>query len=261
MKAKQSALTLDDTHLVCRRSFRPPSLLLQADPFCSKHLKSTAISKGGILSPILFPRDSFAQFSSVQPTRSSPDKQRTPVPFYERGKPNWDQLQHVIYRLNETVPWFFQRQLDLTFYAEDVLFTNRIHGTEVQGLRHYWIYLGTLTLMYRVPCPYIEMKVISCHPIVDEGVVSLRWRAQYLGILEFLTVTARARSTDIEVYRKHSRWFDGVSSFYVGADGLVYKHVADRVMRDPDEYESGKRKFGLLSKIFGFSPKPSGAIA
>jgi len=26
-----------------------------------------------------------------------------------------------------------------------------------------------------------------------------------------------------------SRWYDGFSTFYVGGDGLVYRHVADKV--------------------------------
>uniref|UniRef100_A0A5S6R3N3 Uncharacterized protein n=1 Tax=Trichuris muris TaxID=70415 RepID=A0A5S6R3N3_TRIMR len=260
LKMKVSTDTFDDIHSVCKGPLHP-ALLQPSDAICLWHLKLQAASKQGVALPDLPPGQKATVFSPLQSTDGNRDHQRKPVPFYERGKPNWDQLQHVIYRLSETVPWFFQRQLDLTFYAEDVLFTNRIHGTEVQGLRHYWLYLGSLTLMYRVPCPYIEMKILSCHPIVDEGAVNLRWRVQYLGIPEFLTVTLRARSVDVEVYRKHSRWFDGVSTFHVGADGLVYKHVADRVMRDPEEYEGGKRKLGFLSKLLGVNPKPTGAIA
>jgi hypothetical protein len=28
------------------------------------------------------------------------------------------------------------------------------------------------------------------------------------------------------------RWYDGFSTFYVGGDGLVYRHVADKVLSD-----------------------------
>lgn len=30
-------------------------------------------------------------------------------------------------------------------------------------------------------------------------------------------------------------WYDGFSTFYVGSDGLIYKHVADKMMPDDDK--------------------------
>ncbi|KAL1234554.1 Uncharacterized protein TSPI_11169 [Trichinella spiralis] len=180
------------------------------------------------------------RFSLVVNQCSSTEK--SPTHYFERGKPNWDQLQHVIYRLSETVPTFFLRRLDYTFYSDDVLFLNRICGSEVKGLRNYWLHLATLSVLSRIPCPYIEMKVLNCMPIVEEGSVHLRWRVLYLTVPEFLYVVVRERSADIETLRKNARWFDGFSHFYVGSDGLVYKHVADRVMRDPEEIAANSKR-------------------
>lgn len=42
-------------------------------------------------------------------------------------------------------------------------------------------------------------------------------------------------------------WYDGFSTFYVGEDGLVYKHVADKMM--PDQEVDVKPKTALQSKL------------
>jgi hypothetical protein len=35
------------------------------------------------------------------------------------------------------------------------------------------------------------------------------------------------------MFEEQEAWYDGFSIFYVGNDGLVYKHIADKFM--PDE--------------------------
>lgn len=32
----------------------------------------------------------------------------------------------------------------------------------------------------------------------------------------------------------HFRWYDGFSTFYVNANGKIYKHIADKMMPDQD---------------------------
>lgn len=44
-----------------------------------------------------------------------------------------------------------------------------------------------------------------------------------------------------------SRWVDGFSIFHVGSDGLVYKHVADKVI--PDQNEVKVEKSNLAAKL------------
>lgn len=36
------------------------------------------------------------------------------------------------------------------------------------------------------------------------------------------------------------RWYDGFSTFYVGGNGKIYKHVADKVMPDQDMLQKEK---------------------
>lgn len=43
-------------------------------------------------------------------------------------------------------------------------------------------------------------------------------------------------------------WYDGFSTFYVGDDGRIYKHVADKMMPD-QEADEIKPKAGIPSKI------------
>lgn len=45
----------------------------------------------------------------------------------------------------------------------------------------------------------------------------------------------------------NTSWYDGFSTFYIGDDGLVYKHVADKMM--PDDAEAEKPKTSLPRKL------------
>lgn len=45
------------------------------------------------------------------------------------------------------------------------------------------------------------------------------------------------------------RWYDGFSTFYVGSDGLIHKHVADKVMPDQDETPATKDQSAVAAKL------------
>ncbi|KRZ51532.1 Vacuolar protein sorting-associated protein 11 -like protein, partial [Trichinella nativa] len=262
LRLKPYIANSDDIHIPFRRPFFSCTNSLIYPDYNSYFIPiirnlSSKKSKNDSVSESLVKRRVSFNFSAVysQVVNQCSSTEKSPTHYFERGKPNWDQLQHVIYRLSETVPTFFLRRLDYTFYSDDVLFLNRICGSEVKGLRNYWLHLATLSVLSRIPCPYIEMKILNCMPIVEEGSVHLRWRVLYLTVPEFLYVVVRERSADIETLRRNARWFDGFSYFYVGSDGLVYKHVADRVMRDPEEIAANSKRVGLLNRLLGSSAR------
>lgn len=45
------------------------------------------------------------------------------------------------------------------------------------------------------------------------------------------------------------RWYDGFSTFYVGGDGLVQKHIVDKVMPDQDTIIDDTEKAPIAAKI------------
>lgn len=47
-----------------------------------------------------------------------------------------------------------------------------------------------------------------------------------------------------EIFEEQEAWYDGFSIFYVGNDGLVYKHIADKFMPD-DNKEVATSKLGI----------------
>lgn len=47
-----------------------------------------------------------------------------------------------------------------------------------------------------------------------------------------------------EIFEDQEAWYDGFSIFYVGSDGLIYKHVADRFMPDDSKEVVADRKLG-----------------
>lgn len=37
-----------------------------------------------------------------------------------------------------------------------------------------------------------------------------------------------------EAFKEQEVWYDGLSTFYIGSDGLIHTHIADKMMPDED---------------------------
>lgn len=62
-----------------------------------------------------------------------------------------------------------------------------------------------------------------------------------------------------KVLNDQESWYDGFSTFYVGSDGLIYKHVVDKMMPDDDKTPANiVDKLG--EKIAGAGPKIGAAL-
>uniref|UniRef100_A0A914YUB0 Uncharacterized protein n=1 Tax=Panagrolaimus superbus TaxID=310955 RepID=A0A914YUB0_9BILA len=161
----------------------------------------------------------------------------------DNNMPEMYHLEHVQKRLEHTVPFMFRQRLDFTFYHRDVYYDNQILNMQDHGLDSYMKHLGRISVAGQLAMPYIKMAPLSINLIREDGSVRLRWRVAYLSWLDSLNF----KNFKAEYRDKNARWYDGNAIFYVGADGLVYKVIIQKLT--PDDSFTQKSTKKLVEKI------------
>lgn len=177
--------------------------------------------------------------SSSSPSGSSPNLE---------GKPDAEKLSFVFNKLAETLPRLFTQPLDYTIYAQNIVFENRIRGVRTVGLFPYVRQVALLRTVGHLKFAYVKFEILKITKHPEEGCVKVRWRIKGLSGLK-----AILRFWKVKIWNWKSvedqmvHWYDGFSTFYVGADGLVHTHIADSMM--PDEEQQVVRKDPLAVKM------------
>ncbi|KAK6112356.1 hypothetical protein QQG55_47390 [Brugia pahangi] len=176
---------------------------------------------------------------------------------YSNGRgnrgPEMFQLEHVRKRLEMTAPHFFRERPDYTFYRPDVLYKDEIFQITITGRDKLMIYFGSISVICLFCFPHIEMEVLNILPISEDGTVRLRWRIKHISLIRSLLNPMLFRYD----YRiKRLKWYDGLTIFYVGEDGLVYRAVTRRTIDDEQKTPQVNRLADLAQKV-GVLPKGS----
>lgn len=166
------------------------------------------------------------------------------------GKPNEEQLMKVYYTLSDTMPNLFVKPLDYSIYHPNMVFVNNIRGTTSVGLFHYVKQVALLRTVGHLKFAYVKLEVmkITAHP--EDSSVKMRWRIKGISGLKVFFMFWKYKLWNMkEVFRDQELWYDGFSTFYVGGDGLVQKHVVDKVMPDQDTIIDDEEKAPIAAKI------------
>lgn len=77
---------------------------------------------------------------------------------------------------------------------------------------------------------YVKLEVLKITKHPEDHTVKVRWRIRGISALKVMLNFWKYKLWKLnEVFDKQEAWYDGFSTFYVGSDGLVFKHVADKV--------------------------------
>ncbi|XP_059480999.1 uncharacterized protein LOC132199915 [Neocloeon triangulifer] len=176
------------------------------------------------------------------------------------GRPSADQLEKVFNVLSDTLPKLFIQPLDYSIYHPNVVFENNIRGKKTVGLYNYVKQVALLRTVGHLKFAYVKFEIlkITSHP--DEGSVKIRWRIRGISAMRVMLKFWKFRIWNMkEIWEKQEAWYDGFSIFYVGSDGAIYKHIADKMMPDEERKlnDAGKTS-GLAAKlalVVGLAPK------
>ncbi|XP_052865887.1 uncharacterized protein C6orf136 homolog [Anopheles cruzii] len=149
------------------------------------------------------------------------------------GQPTEEQLERVHRVLLHTLPKLFVQPLDYSIYSPKLIFENNIRGTRTIGLFYYVQQMALLRTVAHLKFAYVTFDVlkITTHP--EDGTVRVRWRIRGISALRVLLMLWKYKLWQLkDILDDQEAWYDGFSVLHVTPDGLVSKHVADKVMPD-----------------------------
>ncbi|XP_067633426.1 uncharacterized protein C6orf136 homolog [Eurosta solidaginis] len=160
------------------------------------------------------------------------------------SQPRLEDLDRVFRVLQETLPKLFVEPLDYSIYSPDLVFENNITGKQTIGLYHYVKQIALLRTVGHLKYAYVKLEVLKITKHTEDFTVRIRWRVRGISGLKVMLTFWKYKLWAIkEMFEDQESWYDGFSVCYLGADGLIHKHVVDKVMPDqsnqPVEPESG----------------------
>lgn len=169
------------------------------------------------------------------------------------GLPSSDQLETIHRELSECLPKFFVSTHKFTLYTKDVIFEDHIRKVATKGINDYMINLSLLRIKGHLSYSSVALRVLKITKDEDEGTVKVRWQIRGLPgwrvIFTFWRYVPLAFvKNDSGLNNAGTAVWDGFSTFYVNDQGLIYRHLADKLM--PDEEKITKTvEVNPLSKI------------
>lgn len=150
--------------------------------------------------------------------------------------PSEEQLQKVFDVLANTLPKLFIQPLDYSIYNPNLIFENNIRGKRTEGLYHYVKQVALLRTVGHLKYAYVTLEVIKITKHPEDNTIKVRWRIKGISALKVMFQFWKFKLWQLkEILGNTEAWYDGFSIFYVGTDGLIYKHVADKIMPDDDK--------------------------
>lgn len=149
------------------------------------------------------------------------------------NKPTVEQLDHVFNVLRDTLPKLFIQPLDYSIYSPNLIFENNIQGKYTVGLYHYVKQVALLRTVGHLKYAYVKFEILKMTKHQQDFSVKVRWSVRGISGLKVMFQFWKIKLWKLkEIFDQQEAWYDGFSTFYVGPDGLIYKHVADKVMPD-----------------------------
>uniref|UniRef100_A0A0A9XDY3 Uncharacterized protein C6orf136 n=2 Tax=Lygus hesperus TaxID=30085 RepID=A0A0A9XDY3_LYGHE len=180
------------------------------------------------------------------------------------GKPSADQLDRIYNVLSHELPRLFVHHLDYTIYHPDLIFENNIKGYRTVGVANYVKQIALVRVVGHLKFAYVKFEVLKITRHPEDGTVRVRWRIRGVSGLRVMVMFWKFKLWKMrEIFDNQDSWYDGFSTFYVGSDGKVFKHVADKVMPENDEetLKAGNVLGGKLALMFGLTAIPRVALS
>ncbi|XP_054715909.1 uncharacterized protein LOC129225506 [Uloborus diversus] len=153
----------------------------------------------------------------------------------DTNRPSEEQLLNVINRLTFSLINFFEKPQDYSVYHKNVIFYNNIKGVITKGLTAYIQNMYFLKLYGHLHFAKVKVEILKITHHVEDGSVRVRWRVKGVSRQKVLLLFFKFKSVALtQLLEDETDWLDGFSVFSVGPDGLIYKHVCDKMMPDDD---------------------------
>lgn len=182
---------------------------------------------------------------------------KAPNNLDNQGRPSEEQLQKIFNNLSNDLPNLFGKSMNFSIYHKDLIFENNIRGTVTKGLIYYIQQISLLKVVGHLKFAYVSMDIlkITAHP--EEGSVKVRWRIKGLSSFKVMVTFWKTKLWNTkDSIDKSEKWYDGFSTFYVNDEGLIYKHIVDKMMPDSNDDTTLKPQLAAkVALILGLAPR------
>lgn len=150
--------------------------------------------------------------------------------------PTNSDLEHAYIVLSETLPKLFIQPLDYSIYSPNLEFQNNITGKHSIGLYHYVKQIAVLRAVGHLKYAYVKFEVLKMTKHPDDFTIKIRWRVRGISGFKVMLNFWKYKLWDLKgVFDSQESWYDGFSICHLGDNGLIYKHVVDKVMPDQNQ--------------------------
>ncbi|XP_004534759.1 uncharacterized protein C6orf136 homolog [Ceratitis capitata] len=151
-------------------------------------------------------------------------------------RPRLEDLDRAYNVLQETLPKLFVEPLDYSIYSPNLIFENNITGKQTIGLYHYVKQIALLRTVGHLKYAYVKFEVLKITKHTEDFTVKIRWRVRGISGLKVMFSFWKYKLWQMkEIFEEQEAWYDGFSICYLAPDGLIHKHVVDRVMPDDNK--------------------------
>ncbi|XP_045463078.1 uncharacterized protein LOC123672794 [Harmonia axyridis] len=199
----------------------------------------------------------------VYTNEASPSlKQESSSPL---DKPKPEDLNKIFEVLSRTLPKLFIEPLDYSIYHPDLIYENNIRGTKTVGLYHFIKDVALLRTVGHLKYAYVKLEVLKITQHPEDSTIKVRWRVRGVSGLSVMMKFWKYKIWNLKnIIEQSDTWYDGFSTFYVNGNGVIFKHIADKMMPDSDGARSEVRvsheDAAKLMLLVGIIPKVSSVI-
>ncbi|XP_071947782.1 uncharacterized protein [Antedon mediterranea] len=165
-------------------------------------------------------------------------------------RPSKEQLNLMMEKLSEEMPNFFAKNHDFNIYSSNILFENKVFHIKTRGLVAYKGSIQTMKYSSFVYFTDLQMEVLKISLQEERDNIQVRWRVKGLPAHTYYINKLLRRKT-------RYRYFDAFSTFYIGQDGLIHRHVLDKVIPSPEEKAQALSWLQRLALSLGLVRPPS----
>jgi len=160
--------------------------------------------------------------------------------------PDLEKVSHLL--VNDLVSMFVHSQ-NWALYHPNMILEDNIRGKRYEGLAQYKRIVSLLKLTAHIRFVHVRFHILSLTKHPEDGTIRVRWRIAGLGMLRMiLRYVPDKMWIQGNMNRAAPSWYDGVSTFHVTGDDLIYKHTVERVDReDKPVIESWQDKLKRLN--------------
>lgn len=151
--------------------------------------------------------------------------------------PTQQQIQFVYDVLSYELPKCLSKAINPDIYANDIIFEDNIRNVKIIGRSNYLFEFSLMRLKSALLYAHVRVNILKMTQHVEEGTIKVRWNVQGVSNLlmlkklfnpSFINFLFRPDESS-ENERVSVSLYDGFSIFYINGDGLVQKHLADKV--------------------------------